>query len=1232
MSRKIVSLLIGLALILPAGGMASAQQDYLPRVVGAISLSNTQVRVVFNRSMGNRAEDPANYSIVQKNADTNDTRLVITGAQFTVGSQRRMVDLTTSSQSDILYELTVAAVQDWNGSPMAPKEIGAGVVVDPTKAEFQGTPPGENDLIDTDVDGVSNSAEMRGWQVFILFGSGHQITYHVTSDPQNPDTDGEGIADDEELAYGTDPRSSDTDGDMLTDFQELNEIYSDPLERDTDGDGLGDGLEFIHFKTSPIVADTDGDQFTDAQELLELDRNPLIADLPRLQILVGDVRLGLNVISSYTDETGTEKTSTETLQTTLGESRERRFGTSDTVSNETTLTYGQKIGLQVAWTANAFGVTGSVEASFGQTFANGFTATTNRESAERSSREYQDSVSRAFAESQNRSVTRTVNNAEIVAAVNVQNLSDVAFTVTNIEISVLKQDRQTTNRFIPIASLRLEGAADPTQQPAFNLGPFDPERGPFIFRNTNIFPTLVEDLMREPQGLVYRVVNFDLLDEFGRNFVFSSQDVNDRTVGITIDYGEGNVESYRVATHNTYDAEGHMQPITMQRALQIMGITPSDDPSGDTPDADPADPGIWSTYGTQRNVDGVEVLTRIRGVQTDFSSENPEKRFWVIISANREVPDTQDFSTIELRARDNFLLVFTRDLDQDGLLEQEEIFYGSSDQSVDTDGDTIPDFDEVRTGWAVTVKGKGVEKVFSSPASVDTDGDGLNDDIEKQFGTNPTKRDTDFDGLSDVTELAGPIDILLFDGDEDEMNNPLLSVPGYEGPPAIVNAFNATGDTSATGDDVQEVPVGETAADGQVVVSAGPDSEIATAPNTDQDGNLVVHGDDYLRVSHDQEYMTDPLNPDTDYDGISDGREVILGINPNRVDAGSILDSDNDGLTDDEETGGWVANVNGTPTPVTSNPLRADTDRDGIPDVYERAIGSNPRLRDTDGDTLFDYHEFDINDPIHIYSGLVLADAKDRCADASACFYEVPNPDLLIGTDPRAVDTDGDGRSDNVERTEAWNVTLFSGQTTSVTSDPRYADEDGDELNDGEEFASKTDPKNPDSDGDGRLDGDEITAGLNPLRQDYHLTVTLTTVYVNDDCDARTREGLEMQGDFWLRNPDGIETLLYQQGCSTEEGACEVSNCCDAQRCPGWSFEYNKSNTFIFREGQKFTLYTSTLIDNDDYFCPPVSSNTIGSFTRDFDFSLTSLAPTFSQPVGSGGCTVTINYSLKRDD
>ena len=138
-----------------------------PDLFGAISLDNTHVRVVFNRGMANNAENLLSYTIVQKNADTNDTRLAIIGAKFTAGSLRRMVDLTTSSQSDIPYELMVAGVFDTYGNPMATKEIIAGVVIDPTRAVFQGTPPREQDLIDLDGDGPSDNAEMHGWQVFV---------------------------------------------------------------------------------------------------------------------------------------------------------------------------------------------------------------------------------------------------------------------------------------------------------------------------------------------------------------------------------------------------------------------------------------------------------------------------------------------------------------------------------------------------------------------------------------------------------------------------------------------------------------------------------------------------------------------------------------------------------------------------------------------------------------------------------------------------------------------------------------------------------------------------------------------------------------------------------------------------------------------------------------------------------------------------------------------------------
>ena len=56
------------------------------------------------------------------------------------------------------------------------------------------------------------------------------------------DRDGDGLADFEEDELGTDPDNPDTDGDGLLDGTEVNgENPTDPLNADTDGDGLCDG-------------------------------------------------------------------------------------------------------------------------------------------------------------------------------------------------------------------------------------------------------------------------------------------------------------------------------------------------------------------------------------------------------------------------------------------------------------------------------------------------------------------------------------------------------------------------------------------------------------------------------------------------------------------------------------------------------------------------------------------------------------------------------------------------------------------------------------------------------------------------------------------------------------------------------------------------------------------------------------------------------------------------------
>ena len=79
------------------------------------------------------------------------------------------------------------------------------------------------------------------------------------------DTDSDGLSDQDELALGTDPNNQDSDGDGISDGREVNALGSNPLDTDTDSDGLTDGLEVDH-SCDVNAPDTDGDGLGDAFE------------------------------------------------------------------------------------------------------------------------------------------------------------------------------------------------------------------------------------------------------------------------------------------------------------------------------------------------------------------------------------------------------------------------------------------------------------------------------------------------------------------------------------------------------------------------------------------------------------------------------------------------------------------------------------------------------------------------------------------------------------------------------------------------------------------------------------------------------------------------------------------------------------------------------------------------------------------------------------------------------
>ncbi len=123
------------------------------------------------------------------------------------------------------------------------------------------------------------------------------------------DSDGDGLADSEELALGTDLADADTDDDTLSDGDEVLIYGTDPLLADTDGDTLLDSDEIDTQGTDPLLADTDGGSVDDADEI-DAGTDPLIGsdDLPptTLSLTVGPVSGGANTFTADNLPPGTQ--------------------------------------------------------------------------------------------------------------------------------------------------------------------------------------------------------------------------------------------------------------------------------------------------------------------------------------------------------------------------------------------------------------------------------------------------------------------------------------------------------------------------------------------------------------------------------------------------------------------------------------------------------------------------------------------------------------------------------------------------------------------------------------------------------------------------------------------------------------------------------------------------------------------------------------------------------------
>ncbi|GAA5127496.1 hypothetical protein JIN84_08615 [Luteolibacter yonseiensis] len=334
-------------------------------------------------------------------------------------------------------------------------------------------------------------------------------------------------------------------------------------------------------------------------------------------------------------------------------------------------------------------------------------------------------------------------------------------------------------------------------------------------------------------------------------------------------------------------------------------------------------------------VGSVDGEAQVGIVAADTGGSFPDRLFWRVAASDVD-EDGDGFSSWEEKRKGSHPLV--PDHDEDGLPDDWELLHGfdtSDDGGIHADNgpDGDPDHDGLVNlqEWIH----------YGDPRDSDTDGDGLDDALEAlTYHTFVASEDTDSDNLTDHEEvMVYHTNPLKKDEDRDSLTDHdecVLFGTDPKNPDTDSDTMNDDWELNHGFDPLVANPVMDPDNDGlgtsvEILLHLDPLDE-----DTDDDG-ISDGGEDYDRDSltnraETEIHHTYPKNPDSDRDNLPDGWEVAHGLNPRSSAAphGAGHDPDNDGLTNFEE---WRNHT---------DPHLADTDDDGVADSVEVAQGSDP--------------------------------------------------------------------------------------------------------------------------------------------------------------------------------------------------------------------------------------------------------------------------------------------------
>ena len=546
------------------------------------------------------------------------------------------------------------------------------------------------------------------------------------------------------------------------------------------------------------------------------------------------------------------------------------------------------------------------------------------------------------------------------------------------------------------------------------------------------------------------------------------------------------------------------------------------------------------------------------------------------------------------------------DVDMDGLSNGTERDLGLSPFIADTDGDGIPDLEEVGSDSSAPFDTDG--DLTINALDLDSDNDLISDSIEA--GAMPASpRDTDDDDIpdyrdfdSDGDHVPDALEFSVSDPDPDGDGQPSyldLDSDGDGLPDAIENGVALHQDTD--GDQIDDAfdfdldPLGDTADERLDGIQDG-----ILLRDTDNDGD------------------TDFVDSDADNDGIGDAIESDLNL---------LLDGDSDGIIDDfdaDASGRPDANGDGIDDLATvldsdsdsvPNYRDLDSDNDSLPDVLEvdaadsnleDAIIDSPAANqgsvttpvDTDGDGLPDYLDLESSNNLNNLLG-----PFDIAANEDAAILDTNGNGQINDT----TDTDGDGIADVADESRFRFGSLKDADQDGLDNRDDL-DDDNDGIpdiyegsgtvdTDGDTWA---DTEDLDSDNDGLSDLQESGASVTDSDNDG-LIDSLTDSDSNglDDAVAATRRPRNTDGgqrpDFRDLDSDGDDLFDLYEAFAPGTSLAGIDDDDDGQ----------VDGDVIFL-GRPATLYVGVDSDMDgdaDYFDPDSDNDGYDDGQEDGDFN-----------------------------